>query len=598
MTRDFWQRAQALFDDLVDIDPEEREQALQERARHTDPELCRVVAQLLRHDEQVRQEGFLDEPPASCAESLHREEDGLGSPQSGGANGVAVPALPPATPERGYPRVGETMGGFKLKSELGRGGMGVVFEALQPQLGRIVALKIILSDRFAMDDQRRFRNEAEILARLAHPNIVTIHDFQENNGQPFFWMEFCDKGNLKKKLEKDGPLSANKVAEIVETLAKAIDSAHQQNIIHRDLKLANILVTGNEVYKICDFGLAKNLDDPGLTLSGAVLGTPVYMAPEQRAGKNDVGRAADIYGLGGILYELLTAQPPRRVINDELTPPRKMQPKTPRKLETICLKCMQKDPANRYPTAAALAEDLRRFREAQPIIARPAGLLVGGGIAVLLFLVIIYFLSSPPRQVAGKTECSLEMVEALIQQGPVGHHKYDKAIQCLHEIIARNPSDSLTWDEYKKPKGPFKLRAEAFSKKGDQNPRNALDKLVEGINSNNDLDAIRCYEEAMKDKELFWAANNLATLLATFREKEKRERAYEIAGSAVKATGGECWQTLDTLAVAEAKIGKFRDAAEHARAAIKRAPDTMEAKSARLAEKLEHFVKDKPWSPP
>jgi WD40 repeat protein/serine/threonine protein kinase len=285
--------------------------------------------------------------------------------------------------------------GFELLSELGRGGMGVVYKARQIKLNRLVALKMILAGGYASAHQlRRFQTEAEAVARLKHPNIVQIHEIGKHNGLPYFSLEFVDGGTLARKTNGT-PLSALQAAQLVETLARAVHYAHQQGIIHRDLKPANILLVktdGQEangapaalVPKITDFGLAKRLDDDeeGPTRSGAVLGTPSYMAPEQAAGNTKhLGPQADVYALGAILYELLTGRPPfkadtlmdtvRQVVSQEPVSPLRLNTNVPRDLETICLKCLQKALRKRYNGAEELAEDLRRFRTGEPIKARP-----------------------------------------------------------------------------------------------------------------------------------------------------------------------------------------------------------------------------------
>jgi WD40 repeat protein len=300
--------------------------------------------------------------------------------------------------------------GYAILNELGRGGMGVVYLARQVKLNRLVALKMILAGGHAgTAELQRFATEAEAIARLHHPNIVQIYEVGENNGLPFFSLEYCAGGSLRQRLAST-PLPINDTVRLVETLALAIHAAHTANVVHRDLKPANILLgkddsgrindetTASDAGaassciahpaslqpKIADFGLARKLDEAGLTASNAVMGTPSYMAPEQASGKNqDVGPAVDVYALGAILYECLTGRPPfwaatsldtlRQVIADEPVPPRKLQSQVSRDLETICLKCLHKEPSRRYASAAALADDLRRLQAAEPIRARPAG---------------------------------------------------------------------------------------------------------------------------------------------------------------------------------------------------------------------------------
>ena len=273
--------------------------------------------------------------------------------------------------------------GYEILGELGKGGMGVVFKAVQTAADRIVALKMILGG-FADDEARaRFRNEAHAVARLQHPNVVQVFEVGEHRGVPFFSLEFCAGGSLEGRLSAT-PLPAAEAAKLVETLARAMHAAHGQNIVHRDLKPANVLLAADGTPKIADFGLAKKLDDAGKTSKGAIMGSPPYMAPEQAAGRTEaIGPLTDVYALGAILYECLTGRPPFKaatametlvqVINDEPVAPRQLQPGTPRDLETICLKCLRKEPGGRYANALELAEDLRRFQAGEPIRARPVG---------------------------------------------------------------------------------------------------------------------------------------------------------------------------------------------------------------------------------
>jgi WD40 repeat protein len=279
------------------------------------------------------------------------------------------------------------IGDYELLEELGRGGMGVVYKAQQTKLRRLVALKMILSGEHAGDKElARFRSEAEAVARLQHPHIVQIFEVGEHEGHPYFSLEYCVGGSLEKKLQGT-PLPPKEAAQLLETLAHAIHAAHQAGVVHRDLKPANVLLTADGTPKIADFGLAKKLGDgAGPTASGTIMGTPSYMAPEQAGGKSkQIGPAADVYALGAILYEMLTGRPPfkaatpldtvMQVINNEPVPPRQLQSQTPRDLETICLKCLQKEAVRRYESAETLADDLRRFLDGRPILARPAGAL-------------------------------------------------------------------------------------------------------------------------------------------------------------------------------------------------------------------------------
>ncbi len=275
--------------------------------------------------------------------------------------------------------------GYAVQAVLGHGGMGVVYKAWHLRLQRPVALKMVLAGAFARPAEReRLLREAAAVAGLQHANIVQVHDVGDHDGRPYFTMEFIEGGSLAQQLTGT-PQPADQAAALVATLAEAVQVAHQGGIVHRDLKPANILLTADGTPKVSDFGLARRLeDDSGLTQSGAPLGTPSYMAPEQAQGQRDaVGPAADVYALGAILYELLTGRPPFRaetaaatlqqVLTAEPVPPARLNPRVPRDLDTICLKCLQKEPRRRYASAAALAEDLRRFERGEPITARPLG---------------------------------------------------------------------------------------------------------------------------------------------------------------------------------------------------------------------------------
>ncbi len=281
--------------------------------------------------------------------------------------------------------------GYEILGELGRGGMGVVYKARQTQLNRVVALKVLRAGGLAGSEElARFRSEA--VARLQHPNIVQVFEVGEQEGWPFFSLEFCPGGSLDRRLAGT-PLAARLAAGLLETLSRAVEAAHQSGIVHRDLKPANILLAGGPDWpldrgtpKITDFGLAKQLDvESNQTRSGAIMGTPSYMAPEQAAGRTrDIGPLSDVYALGAILYECLTGRPPfkaatvmetiEQVWHADPVPPRRLQPGVPRDLETICLKCIAKEPQRRYPSAQALADDLKRFLANEPIQARRVGL--------------------------------------------------------------------------------------------------------------------------------------------------------------------------------------------------------------------------------
>jgi WD40 repeat protein/serine/threonine protein kinase len=371
---------ETILQDLLSRWQKEREQGRDLPAEALCPDRPDLAGDLQRRIDAVRQmEHF--------AKQAAGETTAPATPSSESATLPPNPAVTSPGPADGI-----HIPGYEILATLGRGGMGVVYQARHTKLGRTVALKMILSGAHAgADDLGRFRTEAEAIARLQHPNIVQIFEVGEQSGLPFFSLEFCGGGSLERKLGGT-PLPPKEAAHLVETLARAMQAAHDKGVVHRDLKPANVLLAEDGTPKITDFGLAKKLDPAsprresggGLTATGAVMGTPSYMAPEQAGSKSkEIGPRTDVYALGAILYELLTGRPPFRaatqldtimqVVSDEPVPPSQLQSRTPRDLETICLKCLQKEPGKRYVSAAALAEDLRRFQNGEPIQARPVG---------------------------------------------------------------------------------------------------------------------------------------------------------------------------------------------------------------------------------
>ncbi|HVK14285.1 MAG TPA: protein kinase [Gemmataceae bacterium] len=304
-----------------------------------------------------------------------------------------------STPRSGTPHDGAAdddpalprIDGYDVEAVLGRGGMGVVYRARHRNLNRPVALKMVRAGAYASrQDLARFRHEAEAVAGLRHPHIVQVYDCGEAGGRPYFTMELLDGGSLAHKLGGT-PMPARAAAELVIVIAGAAALAHANGIVHRDLKPANILLAADGTPKVSDFGLARPIHDgPGLTASGTRVGTPSYMAPEQALGRSSAARpAVDVYALGAVLYECLTGRPPfrgetaadteRQVVTDDPVPPSRLNPRVPRDLETVCLKCLQKDPARRYAGGEALADDLRRFLAGAPVAARRTGVFERAG---------------------------------------------------------------------------------------------------------------------------------------------------------------------------------------------------------------------------
>lgn len=415
--------ARPALDDYLPTDEPQRSRVLIELV-HIDLELglkagdaARVEEYLARYPELARDRAAVVELIAAEYTLRRRIEPGLALdeyrqrfPQYVGelAERIARPTqVTPESPMDGRPGAPVDVTDYEVLSLLGEGGMGVVYKARHKRLNRLVALKMIRARAHASPELlTRFHIEAEALAALQHPNIVQIHEVGDHEGCPFIAMEFLNGGNLRDMLAGHS-IAPRAAAELVESLARAMHAAHLRGIVHRDLKPANILLkdeggrmkdekdpSGSSfilhrspfIPKISDFGLAKQLaGGKGQTDTGVILGTPSYMAPEQADGRvRDVGPATDVYSLGAILYETLTGRPPflgesgmdtvMRVLSEEPTLPSRLRPRIPRDLETICLKCLQKDTARRYPTAEHLADDLRRFLNGEPIAARPAHL--------------------------------------------------------------------------------------------------------------------------------------------------------------------------------------------------------------------------------
>ncbi|MDW8241661.1 MAG: serine/threonine-protein kinase [Thermogemmata sp.] len=332
-------------------------------------------------------------PPVSAGRFSSASPDVAGTTAGLAASGAGVTVT-----EEGE-RLPRLLGDYELLRVLGRGGMGQVYLARQRSLSRLVALKMLKEGNTAAAEQARFRSEAEAAARLQHPHIVTVHEVGMVGRHAYLCMEYLQGITLAEWLRRYGTASPRAAARLAAILARAIQHAHDHHVLHRDLKPSNIFLALPPHYspdqpfdpqqldawhpKVTDFGLAKCIDaDHSLTHSGAVVGTPAYMAPEQAAGRKDLTPAADVYALGAILYELLTGHPPFRaahpvdtlllVLEQEPVPPRDLNPTVDRDLELICLKCLQKPPELRYPTAAALAADLEAYLRGEPLHAAPS----------------------------------------------------------------------------------------------------------------------------------------------------------------------------------------------------------------------------------
>jgi serine/threonine-protein kinase len=373
---------------------------------------------------------------------------------------------------------GRTFGQYFLLERIGAGGMGVVYKARQALLRREVAIKMISTGVHASaEERRRFRVEGEAVARLKHPNIIQVHEFNEHDGQLYLCMEYLEGGSLSDRLPSAG-LPVREAAELVRTLAGAVHAAHEQDIIHRDLKPGNVLLTADGTPKISDFGLAKLLDaEETLTATDKILGTPNYMAPEQAEGRSkDVGPAADVYALGAILYHALTGRPPFKGANKletfdqvrrlEPTPPRQMRKIIARDLEAISLQCLAKKPAHRYATAEALQQDLERWLQGKPTQARPlpwyvrawrrpltkiaAALLLLGTIAASA--VWYRQATAPdPQQALKDIQQALregKAVELIGATGPPAHYRW----------VTQDTHSSVSSD----PKKPFSVHADDF----------------------------------------------------------------------------------------------------------------------------------------
>ncbi len=381
-------------------------------------------------------------------------------PASGAAEEVGSLVTHESTPIRTW------FGEYELIEEIAHGGMGVVFRARQVSLNRTVAVKVLLGGQFADAAAfQRFRAEAETAARLQHPNIVAIHEIGEADRQPYYSMDYVAGRNLA-EVVRDQPLPARQASTYLLKISRAVQYAHDHGILHRDLKPANILIDEHDEPRITDFGLARRLaGDSDLTLTGQVLGSPNFMPPEQGRGtRAALGPASDVYSLGAMLYYLLTARPPfaaetfeatlGRVLNEEPLPPRQLNPSIPRDLETLCLKCLEKDPQRRLASASALADELDRFLEGKPIRSRPLGpvgkaarwcrrkpvlaAMTGAVFALLLTVAVVSTVAAVRIAASRQTEqresyySLISLAQSLVEQGEI-----DQAKEALLKCPAR-----------------------------------------------------------------------------------------------------------------------------------------------------------------
>lgn len=442
------------------------------------------VLDLLVRWEELRDAGQVVSPEELCRDcpellqalverlaSLQSMNEVLQSDREAATGQAPPPGLRATTPanvtvshQETGPDAPPRLPGYEILGELGRGGMGVVYKAAQTGLNRLVAVKMILSGPHAgPSDMARFRGEVEVIARLNHPNLVQIHEVGEQGGRPYYTMEYVDGINLEEKIG-GRPQPPRQAAELIEILARTMEVVHREGIIHRDLKPANILLTREGTPRVTDFGLAKRLDGgSGPTVTGQVVGTPCYMAPEQATGRTrEIGPTVDVYALGVILYEMLTGKPPfegetpwetmRQVVCQEPVSPRRMQPGVPRDLETICLKCLDKQSWRRYPRAGDLADDLRRFLDGwPPIQARPVGRVERvwkwvrrqPALAVLLLVSVLTVLGAPTGYLVYSSRLAWTLHEAERRHAE-DHHRRVVQLQVSEGAHALDNGDWFT----------------------------------------------------------------------------------------------------------------------------------------------------------
>jgi tetratricopeptide (TPR) repeat protein len=463
MTPARYERLCQLFDQLQPLTPAERAAYLG-AACPDDPPLRAELESLLAQDQQAGAERLFQQPCPFNAKSL------LASAESATVGDAAQEAAPDDV------LIGRRLGPYLIQRRLASGGMGTVYRALrEDDYRQQVAVKVMQPGRDGAEMLHRFQTERQVLAELPHAHIARLLDGgTTDDGRPYFVMEYIDGQPLDRYCEGRG-LGTRERVELLQSVSMAVQYAHEHGVLHRDLKPANVLVTADGTVKVTDFGLAKRLEGgPGVsspespTQTGAVLGTPSYMAPEQAAGKGaDISAAADVYALGAILYELLTGRPPFRgetvwdtvhqVLHEEPVAPSRLHPKLDCDLETICLKCLQKDPPKRYANAAALADDLRRFLAGESIAARPAGwherlwrwcrrnpgvAFLAGTVSVLLVLVAVVS-TGAAFWVAAERDRADDNYRTAEARRVEARANLEKACQAVNEMLTRIGQEEL-----------------------------------------------------------------------------------------------------------------------------------------------------------
>ncbi len=522
-----------------------------------------------------------------------------------------VEGCPDGAPSRNgaVPAIGERFGDYELLEEIGRGGMGVVFKATQVSLSRTVALKMILSGHLAEPAEiQRFRLEAESAARLDHPNIVPIHEVGAEHGFHYYTMKFINGGNLT-AWYRSRPASAGdekEFARLLATIANAVHHAHQRGVLHRDLKPANILVDAAGQPHVADFGLAKQLCQPRgagiLTPTGATIGTPSYMAPEQAIGPNRITTAADVYSLGCILYELLTAQPPFRaetplatlldVLERRPQRPADLRPGLDRDLETICLKCLEKEPAHRYASADELACELRRFADGEPIHARPPGRLervsrwcrkeplLAGTLAALAVVGLLAFALVTWQWQRAERNYRISMIheeaarrekETARQQWLLAEERFDDAHALVDEFCVRLSEDRLKYFP-----GTQRLREELL-KGGSRYYRKFLAQKKDDPSLRRQL--------AVTHYALACVLGSLGANAEALREHQTalavvEEMLREDPGTILQVQRGK---TLLGIALLHSRVGRWQDALD----SLQKAQVAFESLTARAPEDME-----------